>query len=415
MSDSQKTQTKKVTKPKTVTPKPTSEPQVQSDAEKPKVRINDVLGNFISSARVRRDIDDRTLNKVNDDKMTELKAQIAEYLAREKAQSDPATSQVDKDANTKYLEENKSLYNLVDSQIKSLSKDRIRFSNTAAPLLAMICDEFVKEIAHFSLAKTLESGKKNVHPEHIHQSGVESLSLYALFKDLPSFLAMSAKLNSERSDVASQLALKNKLQQAEKDFKKKYNVHITKEQREKEKASSLEKVAEKASEPETKSDEVKEGSETKEVGEEDVYSYKYYIDKLFKSCKPEGVSLRVTTETKVYVSNLVEEFLDRFANQVRLTIISMGNKTVNDKAIFYTLKYMLIMGHTPVETLEFVTVDDKLTTVHKRKYPTTPYSSIKKTLSEKTQKYEEMHEKASADNKAASDSKVASDSKSSTA
>lgn len=393
MSDSQKSQTKKTPKPKTTPDSQTTE------AEKPKVRINDVIGNYISSARVRRDIDDKTLNKVNDDKMSELKAQIAEYVAREKAQADPAISQADKDANAKYLEENKAMFTMVDSQIKSLSKDRIRFSNTAAPLLAMICDEFVKEIARFSLAKTLESGKKNVHPEHIHQPGVESLSLYALFKDLPSFLAMSTKLNSERSDAAAQLALKNKLQQAEKDFKKKYNVHITKEQREKEKADKA-ASAEKVSEPETKSDEVKE--EPKEAGEEDVYSYKYYIDKLFKSCKPEGVSLRVTTETKIYVSNLVEEFLNKFANQVRLTIVSMGNKTINEKAIFYTLKYMLIMGHSPVETLEFVTVNDQLTTVHKRKYPTTPYSSLKKTLSEKTKKYEEMHEKASADNKTAS-------------
>jgi hypothetical protein len=169
--------------------------------KKTRVRLNEYLSTYISAARVRRNVDDKGLNKLNEDMMNELKASISEYLTKEKALKEESTSAEDKLAFAKYVEENKDRFADVDKQLKALSKDRIRFSNNASVILAILCDAFVKELAVFAMKNTVKSDKKNVYVSHLHQAGVEHLSLYSLFGNLPTFVAMSKRTMFENTLV----------------------------------------------------------------------------------------------------------------------------------------------------------------------------------------------------------------------
>jgi histone H3/H4 len=350
--------------------------------KKTRVRLNEYLSTYISAARVRRNVDDKGLNKLNEDMMNELKASISEYLTKEKALKEESTSAEDKLAFAKYVEENKDRFADVDKQLKALSKDRIRFSNNASVILAILCDAFVKELAVFAMKNTVKSDKKNVYVSHLHQAGVEHLSLYSLFGNLPTFVAMSKRTMFENTLSADSEIMKKKLVQVEKEFKKKYNVQLTKEQRAKNKADKLASLSQTPVVADT-TDDVQE--------KEDITTYRYYINKLFNDNKPASSSLRITNEIKMYLSKLIDEFLERVSDQVRLTIITMKNKTINEKAILHNIKSMLIVGHQVVETLELVKKDEGYEVVHKRTYPTSGYNELKESINSCIEKFKEFH------------------------
>lgn len=362
----------------------------------------DNMKTYISAARVRKDVDTKNLNRVNEEKAEELKLTISEYVAYEKAVVAKTLEGEELTKATAYLEANKERYEGVEQQLKALSRDRIRFSHSASLIIAILCDEFVKQLASFAMSKTIESGKKNVYVSHVHSAGIEKLSLYALVKDLPTFVQTSEKMKAELLEEAKALEVKHLLVQAEKDFKKKYQ--LTKEQKEKEKAdkkalSDAAKEASKEAPKEVAKETPKESTTESHVedaaedaAEEDATSYKYYIKKLFDNNKPNEVSLRISKEIKTYLSKLVDEFLDRLSNQVRLTIINMKNRTVNETAILHTVKSMLINFQTPHEELSFTTVEGKCEVVHTRKYPTSGYSELKSSVLERLAKFKALHE-----------------------
>jgi hypothetical protein len=339
----------------------------------------DVPKTYISAARVRRDVDARNLNRVNKERSDELKATISQYKEYEKGLADKTLSEADVIVATKYLSDNKERFEVVEQQLNALSKDKVRFSNTASLIVALLCDEFVRELASFAMRKTVESGKKNVYVSHVHSAGVEKLSYYALVRDLPSFVATAERIRSEFAEEAHTHEIKQLLLQAEKDFKKKYEVKLTKEQKEKDRADKKTALAAAHTEAE------------EEEAEEDTTSYKYYIKKLFDNNKPTEVQLRISKEIKTYLSRLVDEFLDRLSNQVRLTIINMKNKTVNEVAILHTIKSMMIVGHSPVESLTFNQVDGKYEVVHVRKYPNSGYSELKHSVLDRVEKFKSMY------------------------
>jgi histone H3/H4 len=359
---------------------PTPSESTTDEAVK-KQKVSDILKTYISPARVRRDVDSKNLNRVNEEKTDELKAIVAEYHSFEKVAAETTSTPDDVAKATEFLTANKDKVSVAEQQLKALSKDKVRFSHAASLMMSVLCDELVRELATFAMSKTIESGKKNVYVSHVHSEGVEKLSLYALVKDLPSFVSTSQKIRAELMEEAKATEVKKLLVQAEKDFKKKYQ--LTKEQREKEKtAKAAEKAAEKPADKQTEPED--------DEHEEDA-SYKYYIKKLFDGNKPNEVSLRISKEIKAYLSKLVDEFLSNLADQLRLTIINMKNKTINEVAILHTVKSMLIVNHVPQESLTFSLTEDKYEVVHTREYPSCGYSSLERTLSEKVEKFKELH------------------------
>lgn len=280
------------------------------------------LGVSISSARVRRHIDRLNLNHNLDNLLGEVKASIEECKKVDEA--DPK---------------------LHDLELKAtaLSRERTRFSNEASIALSIICDEIVQQLTEHTMNRVLAAKKKIIQVSHLHEAGVEKLPLFPLIKTLPSFVATANKIaaDSESTKVAD--ALSSALAQAEKDFKKKWSVKCPKVKGEEAALEVLEHAEEHPAEPEED-----DASDSKT-------SFKFYVGQVCKETIKRDErykSVRVSTEIRSYLSDLLVEFIKRLSNLVQLTANCMKNKTINDIAILRTVESLLIDGHYPVETVE---------------------------------------------------------------
>jgi hypothetical protein len=200
--------------------------------------------------------------------------------------------------------------------------------------------------------RVLAAKKKIIQVNHLHEAGVEKLSLYPLIKSLPSFVAMSEKLAKEAHDSASAALLSAALAQAEKDFKKKFAVHMPK------KKKQAVHVAEEA-EPTPVAAPVEEEEETDEDvddSSDSKTSFRFYVGQVCKETvkrDPRYKAVRVSTAIRGYLSNLLVEFIQRLSSLVHLTATNMKNKTINDVAILRTVEALLIDGHSTHEVIEY--------------------------------------------------------------
>jgi len=337
--------------------------------------------NQISSARVRRDIDSNNINKLNEERMAVLKASISEYLQAKKIVEAEESTADDKAKSQAYLNEHAARHHDVDQQMKALSRDKVRFSNDASRIISLVCDHFVSELAIHAMKQTVASKKKSVKIAHLHKGDLHNLSFFALIHDLPSFVATTNKLAEK--ELARQQAeqLEKTLAQAEKDFKKKHSIHLTKEQKEQDKLDKKEK----------KQKQKDDAADSKEDKEDDV-TYRYYIGILFQNHKPHDVQLRITNDVKTYLSKLVDEFITKLADQLLLTIHNMKNKTINERAILHAVKTMLVANCAYTETLSInkqeVTDKNKneYEVVHERIYTNCGYYALETSINELVEK-----------------------------
>ncbi|NHA11435.1 hypothetical protein G7Z25_17240, partial [Enterobacter roggenkampii] len=210
------------------------------------------IGVSISSARVRRHIDRLNLNAVTDSMIGELKEQLSPYkVAKDHLESGKVSFTVEQEVDGKkqFVQQTRPLTDVervafqatVDSmsaktpelemKIAALSRERTRFSNEAAVALSIVCDELIQQLTDHAMKRVLLAKKKIIHVSHLHEAGVEQLSLYPLFKSLPSFLATSTKLQKEKTDLTYEQTMSAVLTQAEREFKKKYAVHTPKKKK----------------------------------------------------------------------------------------------------------------------------------------------------------------------------------------
>lgn len=367
------------TAPVETTPSPQEPASPAAAPQKTRIQTNKAIGVNISAARARRHIDKLNLNAVLDKLIGEQKSQLAPYkIAKSRLESGKAPHWVEKEVDGKKVRVEelfpltdsertaaqkvvtdfesaeppaKSLAYTLEAKVAALSRERTRFSNEASIVLSIICDELVQQLVEHTMNRVLAAKKKIIQISHLHESGVEALSLYPLIKSLPSFTATASKLaNDLRLEVAkSTLAMH--LAQAEKEFKKKYNVHVPKKKKD---VPAVEApAAEQAPEP------VAEEAHDADVDEEEPgdskTSFKFYVHQVCKELVKRDAkykAVRVSTEIRGYLSDLLIEFIQRISPLVLLTANSMKNKTVNDVAILRTVESLLIDGHSAVETVE---------------------------------------------------------------
>lgn len=356
--------TKEVVK-ETPTPTPT----------KSRTQTSKAIGVDISPARVRRHLDKINLNKKIDSMVAELKATISEYEeAKQRLDSGKKKVFVEKEVDGKKLlaEELKDLthdeqkharatveklgpsIDQVRMKAGALSRERTRFSNDASIALAIICDELIQELATHTMNKVIDAKKKIIQISHLHEEGIEKLSLFPLIRNLPLFMSTAKQLDDSLKKETQEKLLSTTLQQAEKDWKKKYDVH-TKKKKAAEPVQVAVQTAVAVEQPEEEEEDDTSDSKT---------SFRFYVHLVCKniirhspkneSGSPKYGAVRVSTEIRAYLSDLLVQLIQRLSHLVLLTATSMKIKTVNDTAILQTVEALLVDGHDVVETVEYV-------------------------------------------------------------
>ncbi len=418
------------TTPSTIAPAPGIEAPVVTSpgkTEKQKgtrTQTNKAIGVNISAARVRRHIDSLGLNAKIDAMIAEPRAIINEYKTAEDQLSErkikktivtivdgkevSSSVKVDMTAEdvakatailNKYTKEERDAFDL---KVKALSCERTRFSDGSAMILAIVCDELVKQLVDLAMKQVLLDDKKIVQIYHLHKHGkskdnpapgIESLTLYPLIGSLPLFIKTAEEYKLEEDAIAIAKEHKQLLAQAEKEFRKKYGVKLHKKKavptdqpQDPATATTHDNPGDKAID-DLVNGIINEGSHGKETAppseittepivslpvpeqpsatddaqleeeENDTKtSFKYYI---YQTCKDltsnnaKYSEVRTSPSFREYISELLINFIRRICPLIALTAKSMGNKTVNDLAIYRTIKGILIDGNQPVETIEY--------------------------------------------------------------
>jgi hypothetical protein len=388
--------TKKLTrpiKPKTTTvTSPAAEPTVVAAAEpvvesetttapapvkSKRQQTSKSLKYNISSARVRRHLDKMNINRSIDTMVSEMKTKLADYQTAKSAletgkvteshvDADKTVVETSRDVTPEEREKFSATVAELESQVPTLTlkagaltRERTRFSNEASIALSIVCNELINQLAAHTMDRVLASKKKIIQVSHLHESGVEKLSLYPLVKSLPSFVREASKLADEAQKRTFEATLAAKLAQAEKDFRKKYAVVLKKK-----KAVPAPEQAPVAVEGAVAEPEVIDESEPEPCESADSKtSFRFYVGQACKDLKESDAryaGIRISTDIRSYLSDLLVEFMQRLSTLVHLTASSMKNKTVNEAAVMRTVEMLLVDGHSPVETIQFsdVTVAD---------------------------------------------------------
>lgn len=358
-------------------------PVVAETANK-RQQTSKAIGVSISSARTRRHFDKLNLNSHIDVLINELKDQLSSYkqattaletgkvviMVEQETEVDGKKVKQSIEQQRDITAEEKATYQAtvdklagsvaaLEMKAAALSRERTRFSNEASITLSIIGDALIQQLAEFTMNNVLAAKKKIIQVPHLHESGVEKLSLYPLIKSLPSFVATAEKLSKKAQSEASAAALAAALAQAERDFKKKYGVHTPKKK--KADVAPVADVAQAAVPVPVASPAEPEAEAELEPAEEDdeadsKTSFKFYVGQVCKEVQkkdPRYKAVRVSTEIRGYLSDLLIEFIQRVAPLVHLTATCMKNKTINDVAVLRTVESLLIDGHAPQETVEF--------------------------------------------------------------
>ena len=360
-----------------------------------------VAGLFISPARVRRHADKLGLNHLIEEMVTKLQADISIYETSSKAlatggrtQPQEYTEETQVDGKTEQVkktrevvvplteEDKKQLVATVaalqpkmgefNSRVAALSRERTRFASDSAVVLATICECVVRQLFSHAVARVLLANKKIVHTEHLFEDGVEALPLYALVRTLPSFASMQKKLVDEARTAAQTKQLNDAVENALKDFKKLHADVLPKKKRH-EAAAPVEAAPVEAAPVPAPAPAVDAENDDEDASESKT-SFKFYVtqtSKAVKSSKPEYAAVRISTEIRDFVSDLLAELIRRLTNLVYLEIDSMKVKTVNDVAILQCVKKLLVDGHAAVEsiaeTIEMLPDPEVVSALHKER------------------------------------------------
>ena len=335
------------------------------------------IGVSISAARTRRHIDRLNLNNKLDSMISDLRASLAEFnYAKTCLDSgkvkDAVQSEVEKDGKkvkvvtyvdrvateAETLKFKASVAKLGASVAKleldasALGRERTRFSNDAAVVLSIVCDELIQQVTEHTMNRVLAAKKKIIQIEHLHATGIENITLYPLIKTLPTFLATSESLAATLLADTTTQNLAVALAQAERDFKKKYNVHLPKKKRDAEDpAEPAEPAAVElaVAEPDVVIDDEEDDSADSKT------SFRFYVGQVCKDMiktDPRYKSVRVSTEIRGYLSDILVELIQRLSQLILLTAGNMKNKTINGAAILRTVEALIIDGHAAVETVD---------------------------------------------------------------
>jgi hypothetical protein len=317
-------------------------------------QISKIIGTSISPARVRRHLG-AALNSYIDSHILPLKTQVHEYENAKKYlglghNGNPLVplTQEEREKYKLAVDRLEPLYHDLKLRQHALSRERTRFSNETPIVLSIVCDLVVQQLVEHAMEKVLLAKKKIIQVGHLHEQGVENLPLYPLVKTLPSFRKIADELKDKRIDTLVNKAVRSALVKAERDFRKRAKLQQIK--------LNPEEVA-PATEEEDEV-EVDDDETAPAPAKDSKTSFKFYVYQVCNKLKsnPRFSSIRVSTDIKFYLSDILVELVQRLSHLIYLTTVCMKNKTVNDMAILRTVEKLLVDGHKPTEQLEFKNV-----------------------------------------------------------
>jgi len=319
----------------------------------------------ISAARTRRHLDKLGLNRGVDERITALKAELAPYKAAKLlVETGKKSVDVVKDVDGKpqtvseiqdvtenelvmareFMAKLAASASDAECKITALSRERTRFSNESASTLSIIFEELIRQIGTHAMDRVLVAKKKIIQVSHLYEPGIEKISLFPLIKSLPLFHSTSEKLAKASLQAEADRLLQAKLVQAEKDFKKKHNVTTPKK-----KAAEMPAPVPVPPAPEPSPEEEEDEADSK-------ITFRFYVHQVCKDIVKSDdkyKAIRVSTEIRAHLSDLLVELVKRLSGLFLLTAGSMKNKTINEVAILRTVETLLTDGHFPVETIEY--------------------------------------------------------------
>jgi hypothetical protein len=269
----------------------------------------------------------------------------------------------------------------------AVSKRKTRFTDASIIGLATAIQMTVREFIEHGMEFTLKEGKRIMLPDHCVSDGLEDCSLYPLFRTLPTF-RLIADRQSRRSawerDHADWKAENKRNNRAKGNARRKnakpkaaatpVTPFKTFEEREVEEGFAIQTethtdngVKEKVmwrgiddfSKVEHNDDDDEEGDETARK-----FGFDFYINLLCKDVKEtmfedteiennaDYKDIRVSTDIKRFLSNLIKEFIHRVAPQIRLYMDYKEAKTVSYNMVSTVLKSFLMDSYTPNENGE---------------------------------------------------------------
>lgn len=337
---------------------PAAETPVEKEKKAPKAAKKQT-GTSISSARVRTYLDKKNLNAVLTDLLADTKGQVKQYHAAKLALA--AADKPDATAEQALTAEKRAeLQALVDRVAPNLTvleakaaaynRERIRFSTDASIQLAIVLDELVQEMIEHGIKSTLASKKRIIRIENMFDAGHELLSLYPLIHPLPSYQKHRAALREAAAAAEAAETLKTALANAEKEFRKKYNVTPPKKTKAADAAAPV--VETPAAAPAAEAPVAETPAVEEPHRENDFTFYITQTCNVVKARTPEYAETRTASPVRAYLSDLVIELIQRLASLVLVTAKNMKIKTITEVALFATLSSLFIDGHKPVETIE---------------------------------------------------------------
>jgi hypothetical protein len=228
----------------------------------------------------------------------------------------------------------------------------LRFAKQTSNAIAITCDEMITQMVVHAMNVGKAEKRKNIDIDYMYRDGLESLPLAPLFKTLPTYVETRDRLNRERRAEADKANLDARLKEQEKTMKKQFK--ITKKMIKEAEAKAP--VADQVAAP--PADEEEEEADAHSPVDRTV-SFNHYVGLLCKAASaqfPEE-GMRATGKLREHLAKLLSEFCRRLCVLLAETVRANGGKTVKVNTALFVLKFLLVDGHKPVETVELVNVD----------------------------------------------------------
>lgn len=292
----------------------------------------------IAPARVRRFIDSELLNaEINKEisqYLTDLSTlNVAEKKLAEEVPPENAETLRKVVADMKLKYKNDELQDIV----KAFNHEKMRFACDASMVLSLLCEEVISQLVTFAQ----KSQSKMLKCDDIHCDGIDQLTLYPLFRGLPSFVSLQKKIDVSKRASDDAALTKIVTKQLIAEFSKKFSI------------KGGERCIKKALQQED-DDDVPATPQSTPVAPLSVVDagkrllFLKYVGDLIKKLKaaaPETSNYRCSKELKQYLALLTEELLLKISKLVLVTVSSMKIKTINSGAIMKTIEALMIDGH----------------------------------------------------------------------